>query len=225
MKPPSPPRLSQDALTDRVYAILRARIMDLDLEPGSRLNIDQLARELSVSPTPIRESLNRLASERLVQAEPYRGFRVERLLDHEEIRDLFEARTVIEAGAVSTSVDRLTPEDHERLTALVEELDALAGADDFDVDAFNAADASLHRITVAGSGNSFLLQTWEDLKVHAQIARNFQGRSAAEAARANAEHRELLAALVARDVDGARMQVTRHIHAVYSRLDEQRGPR
>jgi DNA-binding GntR family transcriptional regulator len=212
--------LSRDALTDRVYAVLRGKIIDLDLEPGSRLNIDQLARDLAVSPTPIREALNRLTSERLVLLEPYRGFRVARLLNRDELRDLFEARVVIEAGAIATSVDRLRAEDHDRLSALVQELDVLAGAPVFDVDAFNAADASLHRITVAGSGNSFLADTWDDLKVHAQIARHFKGRSAEEAAAANAEHREILAAIVARDAEAARMHVTRHVHAVYSRLDE-----
>lgn len=195
--------------------------MGLDLAPGSRVNIDELSRDLQVSRTPIREALNRLASERLVLAEPYRGFRVAYLLDREELRDLFEARAVIETGAVSTSVDRLTEDDHARLAALVEELEALCTAETFDVDAFNLADASLHRITVEGSGNAFLLHAWEDLRTHAQIGRHYQGRSVAEAARANAEHREILAAFVARDTDGARMQVARHIHGVYSRLEEE----
>lgn len=195
--------------------------MDLELAPGSRVNIDELARDLHVSRTPIREALNRLASERLVLAEPYRGFRVAHLLDREELRDLFEARAVIETGAVATSVERLTEEDHARLLALIEELDAIVcTAEPFDVDAFNLADASLHRITVAASGNAFLLQAWEDLRVHAQIGRHYQGRSVDEAARANAEHREILEAVLARDADGARMHVAQHIHGVYSRLEE-----
>ena len=197
--------------------------MELDLEPGSRVNIDELSRELQVSRTPIREALNRLASERLVLAEPYRGFRVAPLLDREELRDLFKARAVIETGAVAAGVPNLSEEDHGRLRALIEELDAICTAQAFDVDAFNLADASLHRITVTASGNAFLVQAWEDLRVHAQIGRHYQGRSVDEAARANAEHRELLGALVARDADAVRVHVVEHIHGVFSRLEEGAG--
>ena len=217
----SPAAISRDALSDRVHAILRARIMELDLEPGSRVNIDELSRELQVSRTPIREALNRLASERLVLAEPYRGFRVAPLLDREALRDLFEARAVIETGAVAGAVENLSQDDHARLRALVEELDAICAIEAFDVDAFNLADARLHRITVAASGNVFLTQAWEDLRVHAQIGRHYQGRSVGEAARANAEHHELLTALVARDADAVRVHVIEHIHGVFSRLEEE----
>lgn len=217
------PILSRDALTDQVYARLRAQIMNLRLEPGRRLNIDQLSRELRVSATPIREALNRLASERVVQTEPFRGFRVERLLNRDEIRDLFDARAVIEIGAISTSVERLGTDDHDRLAALVEETQTIAGADDFDFAAFNAADEIFHRIIVAGSGNSFLLQAWEGLNVHAQIARNFEGTSSTDAALADAEHCQILAALVARDVDATRIHATRHIHRVCSRLNDSGG--
>lgn len=217
------PIVSRDALTDRVYARLRAQITNLRLEPGRRLNIDQLSRELRVSATPIREALNRLASERLVQTEPFRGFRVERLLHRDEIRDLFDARAVVEIGAISTSVERLGTDDHDQLAALVEEMQTIAGANDFDFAAYNAADEIFHRIIVAGSGNSFLLQAWEGLKVHSQIARNFEGTSSTVATLADAEHCQILAALVARDIDDARIHATRHIHCVFSRLNDSGG--
>lgn len=65
--------LRRDALADQVYELLRSRIIGCELAPSTRLNMDALARELQVSQTPIREAINRLASERLVTVEAFRG--------------------------------------------------------------------------------------------------------------------------------------------------------
>ena len=82
-------RLPQrQVLSDDVYETVKGLIMDSVVEPGTRLNIDALTRELGISQTPIRESLARLESDGLVIKEPLRGYRVSSRLTREE----FEAR-------------------------------------------------------------------------------------------------------------------------------------
>ncbi|HRA64843.1 MAG TPA: GntR family transcriptional regulator, partial [Caldilinea sp.] len=67
-------------LADAVYERLKARIMDQGYPPRERLNIDALAVDLSVSPTPIREALARLSAERLVTFAAFKGYRVSPLM-------------------------------------------------------------------------------------------------------------------------------------------------
>jgi len=79
-----PPR---QILTDGVYEAVKELVMDQHIEPRSRVNIDKLARDLGVSPTPVREALARLESDGLVIKEPLRGYSIAPLLDREAFED------------------------------------------------------------------------------------------------------------------------------------------
>ncbi|MGH3516868.1 MAG: GntR family transcriptional regulator [Haloechinothrix sp.] len=205
----------RDGLVDRVYDVLRSRIIFCELEPGAKLNMDALSREMRVSQTPIREAINRLASERLVLIEPYRGVRVAPLLSEAQLNDLMRARLVIEVGA-ARSADIAVPE--AAATELVSRMDELARADALDVRAFNEADAAFHRTLVAAAGNEFLLQAFDDLKAHVQIARHFLRRSSGEAREANLEHRRILAAVRKEDRVRLQQELTAHVEGVLTRL-------
>ena len=209
------------ALTDRVYELLRTRIIDLVLEPESRLNADKLATDMDVSPTPVREALNRLAAEGLVTVAPYRGFRVSSLLSRSELAQLLRARQVIECAAVEQAAENRNQLELQELTALVTRMDELSSASALDVKAFNTADAAFHRLAVGASGNRFLLQAMESLHVHIQLARHYMGRSVAEAERANVEHRLLLDALTEQDGDRACQAARQHVDGVLERLQTQ----
>lgn len=210
----------RNAITDRVYAALRGRIIDLDLAPGDRLQIERLSREIDVSPTPVREALNRLTAEGLVVQEPYRGFRVSALLDAAELAELLTARTVIESAAASAAAAHRSREALTNLRSLVDEMATLAGEPVLDVKRFNAADASFHRAVVSAAGNRFLLTAFASLHAHVQISRQYKGRSVAQARRSNDEHRQLLDALDAQDQSLAEEIARAHIDAVRRGLQD-----
>jgi DNA-binding GntR family transcriptional regulator len=209
---------ARSALTDRVYELLRTRIIDLVLEPGARLNADRLGADMDVSPTPVREALNRLAAEGLVTVAPYRGFRVSPLLSRSDLAQLLRARQVIECAAVELAATHRDKLVLQELAALVTRMDELTRATPLDVKAFNSADAAFHRLAVAASGNRFLLQALHSLHVHVQLARHYQGRSVDEAERANDEHRDLVAAIAAGDDERACQAAREHIDGVLTRL-------
>lgn len=210
---------ARSALTDRVYLLLRTRIIDLVLEPDARLNADRLAADMDVSPTPVREALNRLSAEGLVTVAPYRGFRVSPLLSRPDLAQLLRARQVIECAAVEQAASERDKLVLQELSALVLRMDELTRATPLDVKAFNTADASFHRLAVAASGNRFLLQALESLHVHIQLARHYQGRSAAEARQANEEHRLLMEAIADGDGERACRAAREHIDGVLTRLE------
>lgn len=216
-------KVSRDALSDRAYEMLRAQIIDHRLAPGERLTMERLTAALDVSHTPIREALNRLVSERLVSVEAYRGFRVTELLDADELRQLFDARLVIEQGALRTATSRIDDDALAEIGRIVEKMDGVASAPTLDVNAFNELDAQFHRATVAAGGNVFLLNAFDDLKVHVQVARHYRGRSIGEAREAQAEHHDILDALARSDSAALLRHAATHVENVFRRLQQPDG--
>ncbi len=96
----------RELLADRVYLALKEYVIDNVLAPGDRLNIDALAEQLGVSPTPIREGLARLAAENLVDVRSYRGYFVKEMPTPEQMADLFDVRKVLEIHAVRRGATR-----------------------------------------------------------------------------------------------------------------------
>jgi DNA-binding GntR family transcriptional regulator len=211
----------RSALSDRVYQLLKTWIIELELGPGERLQVEKLAGQLGVSPTPVREALNRLSAEGIVTAAAYRGFHVSPLLSAEELVQLLSARRVIETAAVAMAPDACTPSEVEQLSAMVTEMDALNKAEVLDAKTFNATDAAFHRLTVSLSGNRFLLSAFDSLHAHVQIARHYQGRSVDEARSANIEHHRLLTAFAAGEGGAAAREAGLHIDGVLARLQDR----
>src|SRR5690606_16815094 len=96
-------RLQHESLTTTAYHEIRRRIVSLEFEPGSRLNIDKLAREFGISPTPLREALNRLAAQKFIRVETYKGFSVEPLLDEPQLKNLYALRQLLELYAIEVA--------------------------------------------------------------------------------------------------------------------------
>lgn len=210
--------IARDALTDRSYELLRDRIIDGRLAADERLQIDRLSKELGVSHTPIREALNRLTSDRLVSLAPFKGFRVTPLLDASSLRLLFEARRVIELGALQESAVLATEEDHDQLRQIVDKMEGFASASDLDIASFSELDAAFHRLTVLACRNVYLVNAYDDLHVHVQIARCYRGRPNTDSQQAQAQHRAILDAFISRDRDALLNAASEHISTVCDRL-------
>lgn len=210
-------QLSRSMLSESAYAELHDRIVSLQLAPGQRLNIDRLATELVVSPTPLREALGRLAAEDLVRVEPYKGFFVAELLDIDELAELADVRALLECHAAVRGIERMGSllDDMRRE---IEVMDRLIAAPSLDIRAFSGADARLHTALVASACNPILERTYMKLNVHAQVVRLFSGRGQPDAQQANDEHKRIVEALAMRDLDKSQDEITNHIINVVDRL-------
>ena len=96
-------------LADRVYQVLRERILQGAYQPGQKLNLAQLARDLAVSNTPVREAMARLERIGLVEAVPYCGPKVKRL-SPAQVADVFDVRIALEELAVRLVAQRQAPD-------------------------------------------------------------------------------------------------------------------
>src|SRR5215471_14140667 len=98
----TPAIISKKPLRDDVHALLRERIVKGDIPPGNRLQDVQLAAELGVSRTPVREALLRLESEGLVESDPNRGFFVAPL-SRKEVSEIYPMVWALERLALDSS--------------------------------------------------------------------------------------------------------------------------
>ena len=107
--------------------LIREAIVDGRLAPGQRLKEEELARELGISRTPVREALLVLQSEGLVAAEPNRGATV-RAHDAEDLDDLYQLRALLEGYAARRAATRITNDALEELRASCERFAVLVDA-------------------------------------------------------------------------------------------------
>src|SRR6478735_7888896 len=117
-----------------VYTELRRRILDLELEPGQRLYEPELAAELHVSRTPLREALRLLLAEDLLDQLPTGGM-VVRQLSAREIEELYSVRGALEGLMAAEAATRLDDEGAATLRRLVDRNEKLV---DLPTDAMNA---------------------------------------------------------------------------------------
>lgn len=114
-----PLRKRNKSLTDQAYEQLRRRILTGDMAPGREMSELELADELSMSKTPVREALARLGIEGLVEAFPRRGYRVTPVTV-KDMNDLFMVRAMLEGTAGALAAINLTDADLAHLDSLAD---------------------------------------------------------------------------------------------------------
>jgi len=199
----------------RAYEIIKAGIVEGRFVPGQRLKEEELTVLCDVSRTPVREALQRLASEGMAA-----------LMGARELRELYELRTMIEGKAAALAAERMSAETLEALRELAGEMEAAAAAGEPSGLRLAPANAEFHRriIDAAGSGR---LEVMARSVVEAPLTvRTFERYGKAQLERSMRHHRELIDAFGARDPDWASGVMTSHIraafHTVAASLDE--GP-
>ncbi len=105
--------------------LIREAIIDGRLEPGQRLKEEELARELGISRTPVREALLMLQAEGLVGATPNRGAMV-RVHDAEDLDDLYQLRALLEGHATRRAATRISEDEIAALRESCERFDGLS---------------------------------------------------------------------------------------------------
>ena len=153
-------RLPIASVVDQVYSATRARIMDGTLQRGARIHQEDLADELGVSRTPVREALRRLAAEGLVEMRTNRGARVADV-GGDDMHAAYEARLVIEPGAARLAAQHAAARPLARMRAAV----AAQRRAIPNVRRSFEANREFHLALVEASGNPFLLQLAERLWV------------------------------------------------------------
>ena len=201
-------RVDVSSVPDRVYAILRERILAGELEPESRLHQEGISAELGVSRTPVREAIARLAAEGLVELLANRGARVAAVRPG-DMEAAYVARLGIEPLAARLAAARRDPGELTKLRKTL--TPARRGPK-----AAYAASRAFHRELALASGNRFLVEFAETLwagrlGLHVYAQQMTPEQFAKDAS----EHERILDAIEAGDEDTAERLTREHItHAL-----------
>ena len=197
------------ALHARAAERLRAMIVRGDLAPGEAIGEAELCAALGMSRTPLREALKLLATEGLVDLKANRSARVAPLRA-EETDELFEAVAGIERIAAELAARRADARTLRSLRALQDRIERHHGRGEL-ADYF-ALNQRIHREIVEAAGNGVLAAAHGSLLARAERARLFAiAASSARWTESVDEHREILAALEARDAERAGRALERHV--------------
>jgi DNA-binding GntR family transcriptional regulator len=205
-------RAATPSAEQRAYQMLRREILNGTYESGERLREEALAAQFGVSRTPVRAALNRLASEGLVEFRRYNGA-VVRILPIEEVEQIFQLRTVVEALAAELTALRIPPADIDRLEAMCEAMDRAASVDIPDLTAIAKLNKEFHRRLWAASGNAYVMRVAENLSDLNFVIRSYRRFSRVDLRRSMGHHRELIHAFRARNPAWARSIMISHVEA------------
>ena len=194
--------------SDRAFALVQERILDLRLPPGTLIKEQALAEELELGRMPVREALARLASANFVTILPRRGSVVS-VLSLDDIVSMFEAREAIECGVAFIVAQRATAADLAALRALVETANRAREAADHE--GYLRDDYAIHAFLIKMVRNSWLQAAAENLLLHnLRFWRTYWASRPAQQT-TMIPHGDLLEALEAHNPQAAEIAMRRHL--------------
>lgn len=210
----------RSGLRGEVYHSILDMLIDNRLPEGAPLRVEALASLLEVSPTPVREALVQLESTGLVRHAANRGYRVAELPTAREMRQIVDARTVLEVAAARRSAEQNDRDFVQRLSDLVvaqrsavEQLDEVGPLQPEElIREYLTLDHEFHNVIFRESGNPFLVRLAQTLDAQAQRARQSFRYGLDDAAEATEEHAVILEAIAAGDADAAESATRTHMN-------------
>ncbi|MFC4063517.1 GntR family transcriptional regulator [Actinoplanes subglobosus] len=197
-------------VADEVYARLREQIVTGQRGPGDRLDPTEVAAELGVSRTPVREAVLRLDADGLVHRQPYKGVVVAGI-SLAGAADVTALRLHLETLAVRAAVPRLADTDLVSMRDLHQRLDTAIQGDDAQ-ESFRTLNREFHLTLYRAAGSPLLLRHIEDLAAQADRFRlHFDVRHG----RAVGDHADILSACEVRDTEAVVAATRRHILGSY----------
>jgi DNA-binding GntR family transcriptional regulator len=218
--------IERRGLRDHVYDRILQLLLSGDVPPGARLSIDTIARQLHVSPTPVREAMVHLERTGLVTREALKGYRMAPPLDAAQLAELFDARVMLEttAARLATPADqdflaelRLAHAQHRRSgERLVQSMKAGNGDVGLAADYF-LKDAAFHRVIFRHCGNHYIFEMSESLGGQLHRMRQSVLHGDIDVHEAVAEHTAIVDGFASGDPHAPEHAMRLHIEGVRTR--------
>jgi DNA-binding GntR family transcriptional regulator len=200
----------------QLYELLRTRIVSLELEPGASLSRPQLSAEFSISQTPVREALLKLAEERLVDVFPQSATRVS-LVDVAHAQETHFLRRAVELELVRDLAIKRPAALLDHLDGLLARQAALRDAGDYG--GFTEADQAFHHCMYEAEGKDDLWALVRSRSGHIDRLRRLHLPAAGKLNRIIADHTRIVAAMKAGDVAAAQDALRVHLSGTLEYVD------
>lgn len=196
------------SLTDEIIEIVRDRILKGDYKIGEKIKENQIATELKVSRTPIREAFKQLESEGLIDYIPNRGC-FAKGFTRQDIEDIYAVRKALEVLAVEWAVNRITPEGLQNLKDQSDLMEFYTVRKDSKK--VLEINTDFHDVIYHATGSRFMAQVLHSYKEYIEQTRKVIFYEQDNLEEIFAEHKAILDAMIARDVEGAKDAMAKHL--------------
>lgn len=211
-------------LRERVLDALREAIISGDLKPGQPLTEMELAASLGVSRAPLREALQILSSEGLVETIPYTGTSV-RHLTRTDIEELYSLRSVLETFAVRRVITQRNPQHVEQLRQCFTAM--LGAAESGQIKQVNNIDRLFHDTLIELTGHSLLMNSWSVVSMRVRQVMALLNRRNSDLKQIAYNHLPIIDAIEKEDEDKAIALIQKHVAAsgelIAEGWDDQNG--
>jgi DNA-binding GntR family transcriptional regulator len=191
---------------------LRTAIQTGALSDGMELNQVALAEHFGISRVPVREALRALEGEGWITATPHRRAVVQ-AVSPERIQETFEIRALLETHLIEKVIARISDEQIAKLKKACDRMDQIA-----DHAKWVAANADFHHELLESAGSPMALELVIQLSSQVERYLRLSGETVIRESEAGREHRDIVAAVAARDVDAARRLIHTHIEHTRGRV-------
>jgi DNA-binding GntR family transcriptional regulator len=195
-------------LSRQVLEQIRNQILTFKLLPGVKISDKEVAEQLGISRTPVREALIHLVEQGLLDSRPNRGFTV-KVFTIKEVEDLYTLRSTLEEMAVRLTTRGMDDGKAMEMQAILDTYPKLL--ESRDLAGYNNADESFHDLIAVSSGNRLLVQHLRSLHGQIRIVRRYDHLRTESFQETRNEHQEILDLMIRRDADGACLAMSRHI--------------
>jgi DNA-binding GntR family transcriptional regulator len=209
-------------LHEQTYEMLRAAILSGELAAGSRLIETQLAEQLQVSRTPIREALRLLQRDHLVTVDPQGAMRVA-LLSIDDAVQLYDCRIALEQLSVSAACRMATPEQIEQIEATLQQAERAILNSSHSLTPYQLLhlDYQFHRLLAESSDNTWLVQILDQVFDKMSLLRLRTIEHNPNVLEIRGEHRRILEAVRKRDALAAMQAIQYHLISSKDRVVEE----
>ena len=203
-------------LTQAMYTQIKESIMNLSLTPGKILSVQQLAVDLDVSRTPVKEALVRLVEEGLVEYGTGRKFKVAGLTVA-DIREIYDLREHIECMVVDRIVDQITLSQIGQLRGIVAGMQT--ATDKHDTNYYCDCDLSFHKFLINLYGSKILTGWFESMEGKQQRIRHVGLIRQAQFDQSIIEHGQIINGLEKKDVPSTKNYIIDHCRSTWESME------
>lgn len=163
-------KIETSALATQVYRVLRKEIISGMFAPGDKLDINKLAEKFGVSRSPVKEAINQLVHESLIEILPRKGTYITQLR-YKDCIEALDARFMIESWAANIAISQVSDEQVDKWKQLLDEMDSLLKINPFPFETYTKLDMEFHQLLVQMASNQKVQDIYNSINPHVSLAR------------------------------------------------------
>lgn len=204
-------------ISEKVYQIMKKMILNRDFAGGQKLELNLLANQMRISRTPLKDAVNRLVTEGLLEVKPRSGTFVSEITC-DDIRHIMEMRMMIELWCLSRLDKGTVQHLSQQLNQIVQQAGQLLQSQEYNYEQFLELDVEFHQAIVRSSKNPKMMDMYLSLNSFLKISRIFYFKSYDHSQKGQKEHEEIAACVASFQIDQAKSMMEKHIENSKERM-------